>query len=56
MVKRRKKKTEERPVFDAIRKPTAPPTQRFGSGTRPEEKLHPTGRKAKHKQELPEDE
>ena len=48
-VKRRKKKPEERPVFDGIRKPTAPPTQRFG-GSRPETKVHPTGRTAKHKQ------
>lgn len=50
-VKRRKKKAEQdRPVFDSIRKPTAPPSQRFG-GSRPEEKVHPTGRKAKHKGE-----
>ena len=45
---RRKKKTEERPVFESIRKPTAPAGQKFG-GSRPEEKLLPSGRKAKHK-------
>jgi hypothetical protein len=47
---RRKKKTEDRPVFDSIRKPTAPPTQKFG-GPRSEEKLRPSQRKAKHKNE-----
>ncbi len=45
---RRKKKTDERPVFDSIRKPTAPPTQKFGA-SRPDEKLRPSQRKAKHK-------
>jgi hypothetical protein len=45
---RRKKKVEERPVFDSIRKPTAPPGQKFG-GSRPDEKVLPSGRKAKHK-------
>jgi len=48
-MKNRKKK-EPRPVFDSIRKPTAPPSQKFG-GDRPEEKVHPSGRKAKHKKE-----
>jgi len=50
-MKRRKKKTSPpRPVFDSIRKPTAPPTQKFG-GDAPEEKVHPSQRKAKHKKE-----
>lgn len=44
----RKKKKEERPVFDSIRKPTAPPGHKFG-GDKPEEKIHPAGRKVKHK-------
>jgi hypothetical protein len=44
----RKKKKEERPVFDSIRKPTAPPGHKFG-GDKPEEKIHPAGRKIKHK-------
>jgi hypothetical protein len=48
--KRKKKGNDERPVFDSIRKPTAPPTQKFG-GSRPEEKLRPSQRKAKHKKE-----
>jgi len=50
MSSRKKKKDEERPVFDSIRKPTAPPTQKFG-GPRPEEKLRPSQRKVKHKKE-----
>ncbi|HMS41883.1 MAG TPA: hypothetical protein PKE69_16755 [Pyrinomonadaceae bacterium] len=45
---KKKKKSNERPVFDSIRKPTAPPSQKFG-GDKPEEKIHPTRRKAKHK-------
>ncbi|MGQ0541131.1 MAG: hypothetical protein ACT4O9_04675 [Blastocatellia bacterium] len=42
------KKKDKLPVFDSIRKPTAPPTQKFGS-EKPEEKVRPSGRKAKHK-------
>jgi len=48
--KQRKKKGEARPVFDSIRKPTAPPTQKFG-GDKPPEKLLPSGRKSKHKKD-----
>jgi hypothetical protein len=51
MKQRRKKKAVERPVFDSIRKPTAPPTQKFGS-SRPEEKLRPAQRKTKHKKDI----
>jgi len=47
-VKVRRKKKVERPVFDSIRKPTAPPGQKFG-GSRPDDKVLPSGRKAKHK-------
>ena len=47
---KKKKKVESRPVFDSIRKPTAPPSQKFG-GSRPDEKLRPSGRKTKHKKE-----
>jgi hypothetical protein len=48
-VKRRKKKSSNpRQIFESIRKPTAPPTQKFG-GPAPEEKVRPSGRKAKHK-------
>ncbi|HEX8638148.1 MAG TPA: hypothetical protein VF692_08805 [Pyrinomonadaceae bacterium] len=44
----KKKKKPERPVFDAIRKPTAPPSQKIGSD-KPDEKVYPSGRKTKHK-------
>lgn len=47
----KKRKQEERPVFDSIRKPTAPPGQRFGKD-KPEEKIHPSQRKMKHKKKL----
>jgi len=43
-----KKKKPDRPIFDAIRKPTAPPSRKFGKA-KPEEKANPTGRKIKHK-------
>lgn len=42
------KKKKERPVFDQIRKPTAPPSKKFGE-QKPEEKIHPAKRKIKHK-------
>ena len=42
------KKKVERPIFDAIRKPTAPPSQKFGKA-KPEEKANPARRKIKHK-------
>ena len=48
MVKRSKQKTEKRPVFDSIRKPTAPPARRFGDDA-PESVRHPSLRKEKHK-------
>jgi len=44
----KKKKKEERPVFDSIRKPTAPPSQKFGK-PKPEQKANPSRRKTKHK-------
>lgn len=44
----RKKKKPVRPIFDSIRKPTAPPSQKFGD-EKPEEKIHPSRRKVKHK-------
>jgi len=50
-VKERKKKDPKgRPIFDSIRKPTAPPSQRFGS-EKPEAKIHPAKRKEKHKKD-----
>ena len=44
----KKKKQSERPVFDSIRKPTAPPMQKIGHN-KPEEKIHPSLRKSKYK-------
>ena len=46
---KRGKKSVERPIFDAIRKPLAPPGQTF-SRAKPEERAHPAQRKVKHKQ------
>ncbi len=46
----KKKKKSARPVFDSIRKPIAPPTRKIGKN-KPEEKIHPTNRKSKHKSE-----
>jgi hypothetical protein len=43
-----KKKKPARPIFESIRKPTAPPGQKFGQ-IKPEEKIHPSKRKIKHK-------
>jgi hypothetical protein len=45
---KKRKKPAERPIFDTIRKPTAPPSQKFGKD-KPEEKIHPSKRKVKHK-------
>jgi hypothetical protein len=44
----KKKKKSARPVFDSVRKPTAPPTRQIGKN-KPEEKIHPTNRKTKYK-------
>ncbi len=48
--KARKKKQAklERPIFNSIRKPLAPPGHPL-SHAKPEEKANPAGRKAKHK-------
>ncbi len=48
MPSKKKKPKEKRPIFDSLRKPTAPPSQKFGS-EKAEEKIHPAGRKVKHK-------
>jgi hypothetical protein len=54
-VPRKKIKENERPVFDSIRKPTAPPSQKIGGKT-PEDKHIPSRRKTKHKKPVdPED-
>ncbi|MBK9215722.1 MAG: hypothetical protein IPM59_08975 [Chloracidobacterium sp.] len=49
MVRHRRKKAV-RPVFDSIRKPTAPPSRHIGSDAL-EEKRHPSLRKVKHKKD-----
>lgn len=43
-----KKNRKEQPIFDSIRKPTAPPSRKFGD-EKPEEKARPSNRKTKHK-------
>jgi len=50
MAGKKKGKKVERPVFDWIRKPTAPPSRKLGKEA-PEEKLRPSLRKAKHKKQ-----
>jgi len=44
----KKKKKPERPIFDSIRKPTAPPSQKIGKA-KPDEKARPSRRKIKHR-------
>lgn len=50
MAGKRKNKVE-RPVFDSIRKPVAPPSQKMGE-EKPEAKIHPAGRGIKHKRKI----
>ncbi len=42
------KKNEKTLIFDSIRKPIAPPSQKIGKN-KPDEKALPSGRKSKHK-------
>jgi hypothetical protein len=42
------KKSEERPIFDSVRKPLPPPSRTIGKA-KPDEKARPARRKAKHK-------
>ena len=46
---KRSKKQTARPLFEAIRKPVAPPGHPL-TRAKPEERVHPAQRKAKHKQ------
>jgi hypothetical protein len=46
--KKRTKREAERPLFEAIRKPIAPPGHPLGQA-KPEERARPARRKAKHK-------
>jgi hypothetical protein len=55
MKKSGKAKKEERPIFDAIRKPLAPPSHPLGHA-KPEEKARPSQRKVKHKRRAEETE
>ncbi|MFT3745041.1 MAG: hypothetical protein QM785_12200 [Pyrinomonadaceae bacterium] len=48
MSEKKKVKQQERPVYDSIRKPVAPPSHKIGADV-PEEKAHPSLRKVKHK-------
>jgi hypothetical protein len=50
-MRQRKPKPEERPVFDSIRKPTAPPSKKFGN-EKPDEVARPSLRKSKHKKQI----
>ena len=43
-----RKSKSERPIFDSIRKPNAPPGHPL-SNSKPDEIARPSGRKAKHK-------
>jgi hypothetical protein len=52
---RGKKSDSERPVFDSVRKPIAPPGKKIGED-KPTEKAYPAGRKAKHKKSVEADE
>jgi len=47
----KKKKKEIGTIFESIRKPTAPPGRKFGEA-KPEEKIHPSNRKIKHKKKI----
>lgn len=51
----KKTKKSERPLFDSIRKPTAPPGRKMGED-KPAEKARPSGRGAKHKPKTETDE
>jgi hypothetical protein len=44
-------KQNARPVFDVIRKPVAPPGHPLGQA-KPEERVHPSMRKVKHKRRV----
>lgn len=47
----KKRKIEERPVFDSIRKPVAPPSRKIGP-EKAETRAHPSMRKVKHKKKF----
>ncbi len=45
---KKKSKKSDHLIFDSIRKPTAPPSQKIGQN-KPEEQVYPARRKVKHK-------
>jgi len=50
MAGKKKAKNVERPIFDSIRKPTAPPSRKIGTDQAAEKRV-PSLRKAKHKKD-----
>jgi hypothetical protein len=46
-----KKKHRNKSIFGSIRKPTAPPSRKIGD-EKPEERIHPSERKSKHKKKI----
>jgi hypothetical protein len=55
MKKKKTNKKVERPIFDSVRKPIAPPSRKIGED-KPLEKARPSLRKIKHKKPEPFDE
>jgi hypothetical protein len=51
----KKKKAKAKTIFDSIRKPVAPPSQKIGKN-KPDEKVNPSLRKTKHKKQEKTDE
>ena len=51
VMNRKRRKKDERPVFDSIRKPTAPPSRKIGQ-EKPNEKARPSLRKTKYKRKI----
>jgi hypothetical protein len=52
-LKKKKRKPAERPIFDTIRKPLAPPSRTIGP-SKPDERARPARRKVKHKEKISE--
>jgi hypothetical protein len=50
-----RKKKDTKTIFGSIRKPTAPPSRKFGD-EKPKQKIYPAKRKIKHKQKVSDEE
>jgi hypothetical protein len=50
----RKRKKRDPAIFESIRKPIPPPSKKMGE-EKPEPKVHPVQRKAKHKKRIDSD-